>query len=68
MPTGGGRGRRRVAGGGTRIAAGAGDKLHVEGASSSSGEGVLRDERGMRALAKEIKRLITEDARREIGI
>ena len=28
----------------------------------------LPDERGMRALAKEIKRLITEDSRRGIGV
>ncbi len=67
MPTSGGRGRRRLTGGGARVAAGAGDKLHVGRASLSSGEGMLRDERSMRALAKEIKRLITEDARRGIG-
>lgn len=65
---GGGQGRRRVVGGDTRAAAGASGKQLVAGAASSSGEGVLSDERSMRALAKQIKRLITEDARRGIGI
>ena len=67
-PTGGDRGGRPAGRGGTRTEAGAGGRPHIEGSSSSSREAALRDERSMRALAKEIKRLITEDARRGIGI
>ena len=53
--------------------AGTGPRTVEESAAQSNNDGstrraVSRDERGQRALAKEIKRLITEDKRRGLGV
>jgi hypothetical protein len=62
------RGERRVDDDGEKTKIGSDGRPRIDVSPASAGNRDLRDERSMRALAKEIKRLITEDARRGIGI